>query len=68
MPDKHLVRIGPAWLRVPLLCLWFPWSYLHFVLFCAIPHPNKRRLLEADFWLFPVQVFHASCDGEFVPR
>jgi hypothetical protein len=69
---KHLIRIGPWWLRCPLLALWFPLTYLHYVLHAALPrrwggHPDKGRLLCAGFWLMPVALFVAAMGGRFVP-
>lgn len=70
---KHLIRIGPDWIRIPLLCFVFPFSLLHCILSALRPvrfggHPNKRRLLEADFYSMPVSLFWAAWDGIFVPQ
>lgn len=69
---KYVIRIGPDWLRIPLLCIVFPLTLLHYVLSAALPvrwggHPNKRRLLQADFYGMPCSLFWAAWDGFFVP-
>jgi hypothetical protein len=64
---KHIIRIGPALPRCVLLALWFPITYLDFVLGCALWHPDKRRWLDADFWLLPVDMTWVAALGEFVP-
>lgn len=64
---KHIIRIGPDLPRCVLIALWFPFSYLDFILFCALPHPDKRRWLDADFWCLPLDVSWAAARGEFVP-
>jgi hypothetical protein len=69
---NHIIRIGPAWLRLPLLCLAWPLALMAYVLRSLRPvrmggHPNKRRLLCADFYTFPISLFWAAWDGHFVP-
>lgn len=68
--DK-VVRIKTDYIRIPLLCYAFPWNILDMVLHAAMPvrfggHPNKHRLIERDFYGFPVALFWAAWDGQFV--
>lgn len=69
---KHIIRIGPDALRIPLLCLWFPLYVAIYILCAAMPvcmggHPNKGRLLALDFYGMPIALFWAAWDGDFVP-
>lgn len=69
---KHVVRIAPDWMRIPLLCLVWPLHFARYVLHAALPerwggHPNPERLLCADFYTLPVAMFWAAWDGDFVP-
>lgn len=69
---KHIVRIEPPMLRIPLLCLFFPLDWLLYIMFSLLPktlggHPNKNRLLELDFYTAPWALFWAAWDGDFVP-
>lgn len=70
---KHVIRIGPDWLRLPLLCAIFPLHLVARALLDLRParfggHPNKRRLLCADYHLgLPVVLFWAAWDGHFIP-
>lgn len=69
---RHVIRIGPPALRIPLLCLLFPLEYLSYLAKAALParcggHPNKRRFLARDFYAMPICLFWAAFDGAFVP-
>lgn len=69
----HIIRIGPDWLRVPLLCLFEPYWFVEMMVRMSMPvawggHPNKRRFLEWDFYQFHFAVFWAAWDGLFVPE
>jgi hypothetical protein len=69
---QHVIRIENVWLRVLLVTLLFPLYHIHSILTAWLPvrlggHPSKRRLLELDYYLFPVGVYLAALLGEFVP-
>jgi len=68
----HVVRIRPAWLRCSLLPIVWVNQFGCYVLRSMLPaciggHPNKWRLLCADFYAMPLWVFCAAWNGEFVP-
>lgn len=65
---KYLVRIKADLVRIPLLVLWFPIYAFDFMFFFAIWHPNKRRLLEPEFWWWGFDLWLAGCMGFFVPE
>lgn len=70
---SHIVRIGPDWLRIPMLCLVWPWVMACYVGQSCMPvqlggHPDKRRLLCFEYWLIPCLLFWAAWDGYFVPE
>ncbi len=69
---KHVIRIGPPLLRIPLLCLVWPPHFVLYIMHAALParwggHPNPERLLCLGFYAIPVALFWAAWDGLFVP-
>lgn len=62
---KHLVRIGPWWLRVPvLLVLAVPT-----ILAAAIDYgTHKRQWPSLSYWQFSVLAMWCAIKGDFVPR
>lgn len=66
-----VIRIRRGWLRLPLLCLLFPAEILCYVGQALLPvaiggHPNKKRVLQADFYALPLALFWAAWHGTFV--
>lgn len=69
---KHVIRIGPWWLRVPLLILLFPSFYLGWV-WALLNKPageptegeHAFSVMDQVFW--PIEVWFAACAGAFVP-
>lgn len=62
---KHLVRIGPWWLRVPLLLV----LAVPTILAAAIDYrANMHRWPPASFWDFSLKVYWCAIKGDFVPR
>lgn len=70
---KHIIRIENYWIRLALLVLVFKFYYLWYIVSSLLPkqlggHPNKKRLLELDFYTEPWNYFFAAVDGQFVPK
>jgi len=68
----HLVRIGPWWLRAPLLVVAFPffygnWLWDHFCGPYRIESLDDITMDPWDFWFWPLEVWWAAMIGEFVP-
>ncbi len=61
----HIIRIGPAWLRRPLLTAVFPFSFVGICLGALAEEP--RRLGAFDFYDMAWACFWAAWDGYFVP-
>jgi hypothetical protein len=60
------------YLRVPALMVLFPFAMVSCVLRALLPvrwggHPHKRRLLCADFYTMPLDLYLAGMRGFFVP-
>lgn len=68
---KHVIRLRNDALRIFLMLVLFIPYMVHFVVSAARPaawggHPNKRRLLEADFYTIQVDIFLMGMHGTFV--
>ena len=68
---SYIIRIKNPFLRNVLLCPVFLLYYTGYILKAALPvkiggHPNGNRLLQLDFYLFPVAIFVSAFKGEFV--
>ena len=58
---RHIIRIRPWWLRVPLWSLWFPLAAAGAVLTALTHYPH--RLFVADFWATMGAVYTIGIDG-----
>lgn len=70
---KHVIRIAPDAIRIPLLCLVWPPHFALYIAHAALParwggHPDPSRLACREFYALPVALFWAAWDGLFVPR
>jgi hypothetical protein len=64
---RHVIRMGPTWLRRPLLVIVWPWAVLKALVIAGIG-PSRWVLLEPSFYAAAVEVFVAAWRGEFVPK
>jgi len=70
-PLATVIKIKNDALRGLLLTLIFPFYFVVYILKAALPvklggHPNGQRLLQADFYMFPIGIYVAALRGGFV--
>ena len=67
----YVIKIKNAYLRNVLLLPVFLVYYAGYIMKAALPvslggHPNASRLMQLDFYLFPLAIFVSALKGHFV--
>lgn len=63
---KHVIRMGPAWLRCPLLLIAFPWAFFKGIGMALVDRPEA--LTQPTFYQAAGIVFMKAWRGEYVPK
>jgi len=63
---KHVIRIGPDWIRCLLLLVVFPFTFACMALKALDEQPGV--VMRREFYTNAEAVFWAAWQGRFVPR